>query len=1117
MPNLNQDQENFGNRKNKDEESLDYFINKYFSYESQGSKGNQSQESSSPQKQANEPEHETTAKRIGLATLEKPKPGDDLKNKHAKHNPIKKPGIWLLLFGVFLPFMAMYFECNSHFMAKEFFDPFPTFNHCLLFAFIPVSNLFVWLAARTNINAIYSITSLMSGMAVGIALLYSLMLLPLTPIFFLVLPLGLLGLSPLISIPFTFRAGNTLCAIAGRHDTFFDPHQFKHLGHLIVLVMVISVELPSTLTRVHLSDAVQANHAKSQEAINWLRTYGSKEVLLRACYERSGRATDLLGSLYEHQRPVSINKARDIYYKVTGIAFNAVAIPSSFRSTIQHNGLINDPARLNKGAVDEFDLDPDIAGEMVQGVARGLSVTDSSIKGSLFNDKGYASIDWNFNFSNVSKVPREARAKILLPPNACVSRATMWIDGIEKEAKITGRSRARAIYQRAVKTHKRDPLLVSMQGKDVIMVQCYPVLKGSDTRVRLHIIAPLRSNGEKNILSLPMFAERNFGFEKAHNVNFIASENFTITNTNLNPVQKKSRFQLNGAIDNSLLSRAKANLIVKGGQTASSFGFNSELNKKPEKLTVVIDKSITMRPYIEKIESGLKKLPTDMKVYLIEIGDNTDSMLTKNIGEPEGNNYAISIRNKEKVAFAEALELLKMTPCEGGRVNSGTLRRLLIRNKRFPDTNYGDILWIHASQPVIKKTDKTTISYCSKSMKDRIFDLQVASGPNALFDKSSMVKNYVRVPRSGDIEADIVNLVNLWNKPSTSPDSSSEESADQEFNQLKTYKTVLDKFYANDVYGASDLAVANHLISPVTSAVVTDEILVAKYENALKKAPRQVAYCHSVSHSSKSWNPLGKAIDKAFESTVNQLNSLSTAAGSASGGSTYQDRDRGSFYSRADSRKSRESSIYYKQEAQKEIAKQDLEAKMSVAPAAKDMVSYSRRNRGKASYGQSYDSPELQGATNGTVGPQGPLEGEEKVQLSSGFKKVPPYKKAKRKYRFSGNNLPASLPIASDKNFKGNNKERNESSAMLMAAKRPRSQQVAGEYDQFTFGDEEDVIAFGADDASEIKELKKEAKLNSKGEVVPEPEDLPMIFIALLVLACGVVLSMNKKTASETK
>lgn len=815
-------------------------------------------------------ELEKIARKTGLATVEAPRSDDrdNLSSHPGRQEPIVRPGTGLIFFGVILPLLFMFYESQSHYLAKSFFDPFPTFNHYLLFSLIPVSNFLTWLAARTTINAVYSLTALGSGMSLGIAILYSLMLLPMAPVLLFHLPFGLLLLAPLLSIPYILNAGKTICQIASRHDTFFDPHQFKHLGHIIILVMVIAVEAPSTLTRIHLADANQPNQAvqkNSAEAISWLRTWGSRDVLLRACYERSGRATDLIGSLYEHQHPVPIERARDIYYRVYGIPFNSVPIPASFRGTIQHAGLISDPARLNAGAVDEFDLDPDIAGSMVQGVARGLSLKSSTLKEKLDGALRTATIDWTMDFTNVSTVPREARAKLLLPEGATVTGATIWIDGVKKEAKITGRSRARAIYQRAVTTHKRDPLLVSMQGKDTVLVQCYPVLKGSDTRVKLSIVAPLKKlplaiYPEELGCILPGYSERNFSFEGQHVLDLSADNGVLISSASANASDTK---ELKRSYDNNQMSRGQVMTSVKpfdyvtsvrlADNSVVSADVASRHYNKPTKLTVVVDKSIGMAPYLEKVVAGLKALKEK---------------------EPAISFSFIEVDDQGAIPLEGGLNALDKTACVGGRPNGGVIVKLL-NESAFEKGK--DILWIHAAQPVASEAEKSFIKQRFKSLAVNLYDLQVAAGPNALFDESSMEKNFVRVPIELEVDESLQKLHERWqDQGQTTVQEQAPVPATKAFEQLHAYRQVLDHYYDGDIYGASALAVEKSLVSPVSSAVVSDEELVNKYESRRKQDVEKKTAVF------KMKNILLRAPKlKRQMAGIAGLDSLSAAAGSA--------------------------------------------------------------------------------------------------------------------------------------------------------------------------------------------------------------------------------------------
>ncbi len=67
--------------------------------------------------------------------------------------------------------------------------------------------------------------------------------------------------------------------------------------------------------------------------------------------------------LYESGRPLPIESARSIFYKVTGKGRSTqFRFPAAARATIQHAGLVDDPNGFNAGVKDEFDLDSDIAG-----------------------------------------------------------------------------------------------------------------------------------------------------------------------------------------------------------------------------------------------------------------------------------------------------------------------------------------------------------------------------------------------------------------------------------------------------------------------------------------------------------------------------------------------------------------------------------------------------------------------------------------------------------------------------------------------------------------------------------------------------------------------------------
>ncbi len=800
-------------------------------------------------KRAKQHNFRETTRRIGLNPANQASPiGHTDTHKKSEGKAYFRPGFLSLVFGAVLPITALVIETNTHEMARLYFDPFPTIFHIFLFLLIPISTILTWLAVRLNLSPLYSMMSLASGMALGISVLYTLMLIPLAPMFWgLLFPygIGFLGLSPLFSIPVILICGNTICKLADRHATFFDAHQLKHLGHLIILVMVVAVELPSTLTRAQLAEASKSS-VKAGQAISWLRKWGNRDVLLRACYERSGEATDILGSLVEQQHPVSVEKARDLYYKVTGVAFNTVPIPASFRGTIKNAGLIDDPAGLNAEVKDEFDLDPDIAGELVSGVARGLSVSDSTISGSLDGSAGLASLDWDFTFENVSTIAREARANILLPPNAVVTKATLWLNELKKETVIQERNEARQTYQQAVMEHKRDPLRISMSGKDSVLVQCYPVAKGTKTRIRLHIVAPMVvTDYSEAAVVLPTFEERNFAIPIQHKIALEGKTRISVAGIES---AANNATVVNARIDNSLLGRFAAiphvrrtwdespapltmrppdspiearkleyfalpDGLFQAGIVAGNYVQQPEATGR-KNLTIVVDKSVTMAPYINEIVDGLASAPDNLNVTLVQVKDADELLLD-----------SCPVNDSK---YKTALDNLKTTPCEGGQIDSNALNDAL--QSRRGRAN--QVLWIHAAQPLSENPYYLNIALRERLLK--LHDLQVASGPNVILNESYRCPGVTRVVRVGSLSSDInVFLKNIANgtiRRSATTHSFQNAGQNSELAQLQAYKLAVARFQDGDLNGAFEIANRYHIVTPVSSAVVTDDLDISKVE-----------------------------------------------------------------------------------------------------------------------------------------------------------------------------------------------------------------------------------------------------------------------------------------------
>jgi hypothetical protein len=880
----------------------------------------------------------------------------------------------VFFFGVLLPIIAVLFETTFHFCARHFFDPFPTTNHVILFLLIPFSNYLTLLASRRNLSAHYSFMTLASGMALGMGAMYSLMFLPLmaSSLFFVgALGFGLLGLAPALSLPCTWLAGKRICKLSSQSRTYFNPHQLEHIGHLIILVMVLAVELPSTLTRVYLGMA--AEPATEARGIGLLRKYGNEEVMLRACYERSGRATDIIGSLYESGHPLPVDSARKIFYKVTGKPFNSVPIPAGARATIQH-ALAYDPGGLNAKVEDEFDLDTDIAGETVSGFARGLSVAGSNVTGKLDANAMLAELDWTIGFANVSKYDREARCKILLPAGAVVSHAILTINGKEHEATIMVREAARAYYQQAVMQHKDDPLLVSTSGADQVLVQCYPVHPGSDMKVKLHIVAPLAfdKNGEAT-LALPSFAEKNFQVKAATSLAIEAAGALTISGAREQIAAKevsssgKTSWQLTGNLAASVA--AGSTPVIHGRRNKDCQAvfchdifqhdpvllerkISEQRYKLPEFLAIYVDGSAGMKDAMGEIADGLSQLPPSITASIFLCAD-ADKILCRN-SKPG---------SKE---FQHAISALRQFAPAGGQDNS----LLLVDLCQAAARQGGAVLWIHASQPVsaaagLKNAVSQRLPGAAGVGSPVLCDLQVAAGPVETLNNVDGCSAFKRLDKTGSLSDDLRQLYHSWQPQPASEAQPASETAEfiihtpLNFNasasvpetspalaQLFAYRRILADLERPQLASPAEpnqLAAQYHLITPISSAVVTDTE--AQLTPLQKPQPNPLAEFFSPSTIENAYqglsqglndtllgaarglsamlnglnpaNSLNSAVNKSFSNIEGQLNRLNAVTTNGPGG------NRGGYLEESNSQ------------------------------------------TGSAS------APMLQGATNGTIGPAG--------------------------------------------------------------------------------------------------------------------------------------------------
>ncbi|HMY76323.1 MAG TPA: VIT domain-containing protein, partial [Blastocatellia bacterium] len=437
----------------------------------------------------------------------------------ASKTEAKLLGPAFFFFGVGIPASAILLELVSGVCANAAFDPLPTLWHVLLVCAVPLANLLVWRELR-NDDAEYDWRlSAACGLAVGVSGFYALLFLPLVPVSFialLLLGLGILGFSPQLAFAFAVKGATRLRRLKNLSPT---PQPSFALtfgaGVVVPLALLIGMEAQTTLTRINLQRATSGDPATQLSGIRFLRAFGSRAALLDACYWRAGLATDLIGSLFSLTNPVDAEKARGIFYRVTGEPFDSLPRPSNANNRLG-------PFRLL--AFDDNIFDANRGGERVGGVIKGLSLAGSRIDGSLDADAALGYFEWTMIFKNESLRQQEARAQIQLPPGGVVSRLTLWVNGEEREAAFASRGKVQAAYQSVV-IARRDPVLVTSSGKDRVLVQCFPVPPSGEMKIRFGVTAPVAlESKQRGWLKLPGIAERNFAVEKLNHAVWFESK-----------------------------------------------------------------------------------------------------------------------------------------------------------------------------------------------------------------------------------------------------------------------------------------------------------------------------------------------------------------------------------------------------------------------------------------------------------------------------------------------------------------------------------------------------------------------------------------------------------------
>jgi hypothetical protein len=734
----------------------------------------------------------------------------------------------VIAFGVVLPIIALLIEWFTGICAGAFFDPIPGLGHLLLVSLVPVTNWLLWRLVTRVDRARPIWPGWLGGLAVGVELYYALLFLPLLLPGLLAVVFygwGLLPWSPTLSLIATcYLLRQTRLCLADPTASHPAPAlSGRWAGFALGLAVLVLFEGREALTRYGLTLAISEEPATVQRGINLLRTWGDSEVLLRDCYGRTEAAEsmDLVGWLVTGGQSPQPERAREIYYRVTGQPFNSVPAPRVRTG------------RARWAALDDWTWDRDQAGQQVGGRLKGLTLHSSRLDALVEADAAIAYYEWTLELKNDSPRQREARAQILLPPGGVVSRLTLWINGEEREAAFAGRGQVREAYEKVVR-RRRDPVLVTTAGPDRILVQCFPVPPdGGLMKVRLGITAPLElASAEKGLMRWPHMVERNFTIQETFRHSLWVEAQCPLANPGglLRTEQPKPGWHAVRAQirETELASSAtgvevQREAAVRAVWVRDARGTPAGLVRQslreatvqpPRRVVVVVDGTRGMVD-LPAVAEALAELPATIETSVIVASDEPVLVGTLT-GAPD---------LRHRLAAWES---------RGGQDNLPALVQAWDVAAEKPD---GFILWIHGPVPVLlQSAEPLRQRYERRPDGPRLFEFQTQTGPNRILEQLDGVVAVESLPRLSDAGSDLKRLFRSWagqgvrwewvrQRVSDSADMpSGAKEASFQLARLWAKDEIRRLVGSRKLEAAVDLAGRYQLVTPISGAVVLETV-----------------------------------------------------------------------------------------------------------------------------------------------------------------------------------------------------------------------------------------------------------------------------------------------------
>jgi hypothetical protein len=358
----------------------------------------------------------------------------------------------------------------------------------------------------------------------------------------------------------------------------------------------------------------------------------------------------------------------------------------------------------------------------------GLSLAESKVSGVVDANSLTSVMYWTMIFGNQSDQSQEAQAKIALPPGAAVSRVTLWVNGVPQEAAFNSTERVTQAYEWITK-HNRDPILVTETAPGVISLQAFPVPKFGEMKIRIGITAPLNAQSKRDFtFTAPRIISSNFGMEDS-STELKLESNAPITSnvSEADSVAKNSKFIYTAQM---LSNSAKAYQFTTHRKTDFTEFFARATHSKED--MVIKEKMISVANNVQKLAVVLDGSDA--------INQNRDDISRALAAIPKGIETRVMLADQrdavETLSVKQAIDRLPNLEYAAGCDDT---KAFLAARKYVGRDGQGAVVWIHGPQPIVLEQDKRPLFALMNSGEHKLKLYDYQAEPEA----SNAVRSYL--------------------------------------------------------------------------------------------------------------------------------------------------------------------------------------------------------------------------------------------------------------------------------------------------------------------------------------------------------------------------------------